>query len=487
MRTLTFAGGLLLFTALLSPTPAEAGATRTGPDSSDSPYLLPTAKGVKLQSILTVGDAAENGYRMVGKPDGLGAFDNYDGTFTLLMNHELPRVEGVIRRHGHIGAFVSRWIIDSDTLEVRSGEDLARQVLEPSETGGWAPIVLPMNRLCSADLPRRGAFYDEETGAGTTARLFLNGEEGVPGRAFAHVVDGPDAGSSYRLESLGRADWENQVTMPDTGAATVVVGTDDSLGGQVYVYVGQKQTTGLDIERAGLVGGRLYGVVIDGIDNVVGESDSTTLPEGGAPFRLVEIPGASEMNIPQLDRASQALGVSRMARPEDSAWHTVEPGGLYFATTAGVTAISRLWHLTFSDPSNVTAGGVAEIAVAGPAYDPLVTDQAGPRAMDNITVDRKGRVLIQEDSGNEPYLSGIYQYDPATGALQRIATHDPGRFLPQPGSDLMGEESSGIIPARFLGSRRFLLTSMWHQPTNDVETFERGQLLLMKVPGRRVR
>jgi hypothetical protein len=28
---------------------------------------------------------------------------------------------------------------------------------------------------------------------------------------------------------------------------------------------------------------------------------------------------------------------------------------------------------------------------------------------------------------------------------------------------------------------------MWHQPTNDVETFERGQLLLMKVPGRRVR
>ena len=41
----------------------------------------------------------------------------------------------------------------------------------------------------------------------------------------------------------------------------------------------------------------------------------------------------------------------------------------------------------------------------------------------------------------------------------------------------MGEESSGIIPARFLGSRRFLLTSMWHRPTDDVETFERGQLL----------
>ncbi len=26
---------------------------------------------------------------MVGIPDGLGAFDNHDGTFTVLMNHEL--------------------------------------------------------------------------------------------------------------------------------------------------------------------------------------------------------------------------------------------------------------------------------------------------------------------------------------------------------------------------------------------------------------
>jgi hypothetical protein len=28
-------------------------------------------------------------YRMVGIPDGMGAFDNHDGTFTLLMNHEV--------------------------------------------------------------------------------------------------------------------------------------------------------------------------------------------------------------------------------------------------------------------------------------------------------------------------------------------------------------------------------------------------------------
>src|SRR5437667_8009223 len=67
----------------------------TGPSSSESPYLVRTEPGVVTVSILTVGDAVNykadgiTPYRMVGIPDGLGAFDNGDGTFTLLMNHEL--------------------------------------------------------------------------------------------------------------------------------------------------------------------------------------------------------------------------------------------------------------------------------------------------------------------------------------------------------------------------------------------------------------
>ena len=60
------------------------------------PYVLPTASNVELTSrILTVGESAGNGYRMVGIPDGLGAFANDSETFTLLMNHELANT----RRH----------------------------------------------------------------------------------------------------------------------------------------------------------------------------------------------------------------------------------------------------------------------------------------------------------------------------------------------------------------------------------------------------
>src|SRR5215212_300211 len=79
----------------------------TGPSSSEAPYLLAAHPGVVTRSILSVGDGVA-GYRMAGIPDGLGAFDNSDGTFTLLMNHELRESVGVTRAHGAKGAFISK-------------------------------------------------------------------------------------------------------------------------------------------------------------------------------------------------------------------------------------------------------------------------------------------------------------------------------------------------------------------------------------------
>src|SRR5262245_27414490 len=116
-----------------------------------SPYVVPVNPAVTTQALLTVGDTV-GGYRMVGIPDGLGAFDNGDGTFTVLMNHELPNTEGVARTHnaalgtgGH-GAFVSEWVIDKGTLQVLSGRDLIQTVVLNGSTS------LNFNRFCSADL-----------------------------------------------------------------------------------------------------------------------------------------------------------------------------------------------------------------------------------------------------------------------------------------------------------------------------------------------
>src|SRR6266542_4157724 len=172
-------------------------------------------------------------YRMVGIPDGLGAFDNGDGTFTVLMNHELPNSAGIVRAHGAAGAFVSKWIIRTSDLTVLHGEDLIKTLntWNPAlngGAGGWqvsntdaAPARI--NRLCSAEL----------------------------------------------TPWLGNMSFENVVAHPNTGSdATVTIGLDDgdaSVGQQVYLYRGTKTDAGNPVQKAGLVGGKLYGIKVAGI------------------------------------------------------------------------------------------------------------------------------------------------------------------------------------------------------------------------------
>src|SRR6266566_5736833 len=151
----------------------------TGPSSSQSPYLVRTEPGVVTVSILTVGDAVNykaNGvtpYRMVGIPDGLGAFDNGDGTFTVLMNHELRSTHGITRAHGNKGAFVSKWIISKSTGEVLSGQDQMKKVfLYDPATRSYVNASPAFNRFCSADLAAQSAYFNAENGMGTTERIF---------------------------------------------------------------------------------------------------------------------------------------------------------------------------------------------------------------------------------------------------------------------------------------------------------------------------
>ncbi|MBU6228311.1 MAG: hypothetical protein KGQ93_01285, partial [Cyanobacteria bacterium REEB459] len=157
--------------------------TLTGPSSSQTPYVIPAASatGVKVTSILTTGDAPSNGYKMVGIPDGLGAFDNLDGTFTLLMGHELGSTTGAVRAHGGKGAFISSWVINKSDLSVVSGGDLIQKVYNwdvATQRSATTTSTITFNRFCSADLPEVSAFYNPLTGLGTQARIFMNGEEG---------------------------------------------------------------------------------------------------------------------------------------------------------------------------------------------------------------------------------------------------------------------------------------------------------------------
>ena len=252
-----------------------------GPSSSETPYLLSSDSHVYTESLLTVGDGV-GGYRMAGIPDGLGAFDNGDGTFTVLMNHEIRDTLGIARAHGATGAFVSEWVFDKTTLEVKSGHDLIQNVFTYDATNNSyvehnADLGngVVFNRFCSADLADQSAFYNSATGLGYNGgRLFLNGEEsGVEGRAFAHIASGAQSGNSYELAWLGNLSYENVVANAHTGDRTVVAAMDDGQNGQVYFYDGEKKATGSAIEMAGLTGGNLLGIHVSDLEGLADNNE----------------------------------------------------------------------------------------------------------------------------------------------------------------------------------------------------------------------
>ncbi|MGZ8739086.1 MAG: hypothetical protein ACXWZ8_00610, partial [Gaiellaceae bacterium] len=261
--------GVAVVSAIVAATAGAVPGGTAGPSSSKDPYVVRSEPGVVFKSVLTAGDSVPKvgggPYRMAGIPDGLGAFDNGDGTFTVLMNHEIPAASGVARAHGGTGAFVSKWVIRKDGPAVVSGEDLIKQVYLWTGTGYvLPPAAVRFARFCSADLPAKSAFYNAATGNGFDGRLFMNGEEnGATGRGFAHSLDG----RSFELPWLGRFSFENSLANPGTGDRTVVVSQDDQGGGlgQVYVYAGDKKSSGATpVEQAGLTGGGLYGIKVTG-------------------------------------------------------------------------------------------------------------------------------------------------------------------------------------------------------------------------------
>ena len=490
----------------------------TGPSTQQTPYLIGLEPNVRFTSILSAGDQVGthvvNGttqpWVMVGIPDGLGAFDNGDGTITVLMNQELGNTSGVTREHGSKGAFVTELVIDKATLAVTHAEDLGKTILQDNDGDGtYTTATTAINRLCSADLaPVSAFFYAGADGiegtsddVGTKTRIFLDGEEAGPtGRAFAWIATGAEKGNVYELPGMGNMSFENVVASGNTGAKTVAMMQDDSTPGQVYLYVGDKQATGNEVQKAGLVGGKLYGIAASGIGNsATGTSENQltpqTTPTTGS-FALKEITGAATLDGAAIETASDTAGVTEWWRPEDGAWDTVNHNRYYFVTTSGQQTPSRLWSLDFTDINDPTAGGTFHMLLEG---------TEGQVMFDNITVDANGHVILCEDPGGFQPASKVWDYDPTTDTLNVVAKHDPARFGDRVGGVdtaptapfTTDEESSGVLDVSYLlgdaDTQAYLIDTQAHYTfttsgpagvntaANPTEVVEGGQLQVMFV------
>ncbi|HLQ36575.1 MAG TPA: hypothetical protein VK348_02150, partial [Planctomycetota bacterium] len=325
-------------------TGAEAQTLTQGPSSSRTPYLVPTAPPgaiLDITSIVTTtdavpltGGASGSSYQVGGVPDGLGAYDNGNGTITVLLNHELPTAAlGVTRQHGATGAYVEELIVDKNTLAVVSGSDLMRNVVDGNGVVHNAANgnAIGFGRFCSGDLPAVRAYYNPASGLGTTERLWMHGEEGpATGWNVATVATGPDKGTSYLLTRfnlstngsglVGVGAWENTLANPWPQDLTVIAANSDGGTGimtnSVIVYVGTKQSTGTEVEKAGLTNGTLLFVNVAG--NPVEITDTTT--------RATNITSGTRFTL-------GSTSSTTFSRPEDGAWNPANPNQYFFVTT----------------------------------------------------------------------------------------------------------------------------------------------------------
>jgi hypothetical protein len=507
------------YAALTNTGPSSLTAPAVGatPSVPGTPYIVPTASGWTSTALFTTGNEVK-GYRMVGIPDGLGAFDNGDRTMTVLMNHEIAPGPGAVRGHGGKGAFVSRWVVNKDTLEVVSGRDFidAPQKLHLWIDGTWkaadAPLgkLLDINRLCSADLAPISAFYNAATVKGYNGLLFLNGEEGGnsnANRGFAFV---PADGTAYELPAFGFGkpndesnpppSWENLLAHPATGDATVVMALSDGGTNQVYVYIGAKQNEGVPVQRAGLAGGRIFSLLVPGVR---GEDRDTNI---GIAKSL-----AGKGEGKRIALAPPNKGTSFL-RPEDGAWDTRNPNVFYFVTTdrnnfvadgvvregQNVNQIgrSRLWAVTFDDVTRIATDGTPTAKV-----EMLLDGTEGGDMFDNIAVDRSGVIYLCEDPGNARHNGKMWAYDTATGAFATIMKFDPAKFgdlvnktyTPPTAPFTDDKETSGVIDvtdlfanaAWFRADSKALLVVVqahFNYDANDrigAEILQGGQLVLL--------
>ena len=528
-------------TLVLAAGAASATAQVQGPSTTRGPEFVPSATGVVTVSIASNGNGSgifndelytrlstgANDYRFTGLPDGMGIFtdatDLANSSFSVVVNHENGGNTSIVRTHGSRGSFVSRWRIKADPADLRvvGGDDLGTSVklwntgTNAYETYNAArpmptyannaitdyntpdPSLNGFSRFCSADMAEPSAYRFGNLG--TDARILLNGEEiGAPGRAFAHIATGDEAGTIYELPEHGDYSWENNVACPFPQAKTVCVGLDDSTPGNLYIYVGNKQATGNEVEKAGLVNGQLFAIVIDGVTiNAGGQPvEDRTFVLGNAangrresaPFTTIEVTDPKNRTGAFL-QALDSQGQMNFARPEDGTWDLLTKDKFYFVTTDSFTGNSRIWVMTFNDIANPQNGGT--VTMLGDGSNPAsfaggiisANGLTDVRMMDNMCVTKNGLIVIQEDVGNNPRLGRIWSYNVRTDAIREISSASGSLYLAgAPNFLTQDEESSGVVDARdILGPGWFIINNQSHFSIPG-ELVEGGQLMALFDP-----
>ncbi|MFM9046644.1 MAG: choice-of-anchor I family protein [Cyanobium sp.] len=431
-----------LKTLIAAPPVAGAG-------SFESTMLKDVAGGPELtiSSLITNGEftrglnLGDPAFTPTGIFDGQGAYDNGDGTYTLLVNSELGPTSG----YGYLlpgvagaftGARISSLKIDKDT-----DNDASNGYQSSVLAGGLAydsiyldgldvPIdqttdlgAAGFKRFCSANLVEANGFGD---GLGFADRIFLVGEEEFSadgGSFFALDVNGR---ALHEVVGFGKGTWES-ATIINTGSAnTVAVLLFDDAKAPPYLWVGTKSDApdASFLERNGLAAsqGTLYTFVTsalpeNGVSPGTDASDLLAFTKAngintainGTWVDLATLnPSYAQLGAPALRQLAVGAGALQLSRIEDGEVNPLNGHQAVFVST-GTTDFNKgdLYGSIYTLDFSSVFGGNGLLDAPGNSVlkvvydsDLLVDPTTGLRNPDNLTISADGYAYIQEDRAN---------------------------------------------------------------------------------------
>ena len=266
------------------------------------------------------------------------------------------------------------------------------------------------------------------------------------------------------------------VLLDDSSINTAPV-INNNVPSEVYFYIGRKRKNGHPIVAAGLTNGNFYGMKVSVEGNPVTEESNdfglgtaaTGFVDEGR-FSLHDMGDVSGLSAVQIEESSIAEKVTRLQRVEDGAWDPKRKKDFYFVTTASLTANCRLWRLRFDDIERPEQGGTIEILLKG---------DEGHGMLDNVTIDHRGRIFMDEDPGGNDQVAKIWMYDISTGDFIQVGAHNPKFFAPSS----LSQCTYPTRPRIFAGGRPQLPSSrtQWQIEYRDKRTAQvNPQRLKMK-------
>lgn len=404
----------LAFSALKRASAQTSGSATTAPLQKDGKRLLDLPPGFKYHVVSRAGDAMDDGLRVPGAPDGMGAFAGKNGKTILVRNHEMEPGASSNSPFGSKLALFSK--VDRAKLYdagrgKRPGLGGTSTLVYDTKTQKLERQFMSLGgtyRNCAGGVTPWGSWItcEEDTSkpneSGQNSDDPMEKEHGynfeVPAREEMRLVE------PTPLKAMGRFRHEAVAVDPATG---IIYQTEDRADGLLYRFI--PKAPGKLME-----GGLLQAL------RIKDQARADTRNFGEAKFKPgdkldVEWVEIRDHEAPDDDLRYQGFyenGAARFARGE-GIWHG--QNAVHFACTNGGNARKgQIWRYVPSAAEG-TAGeknkpGQLELFIE-PNDGTLVEN------CDNVTLAPWGDLIICEDGKNPQYLVGVT----ADGSTYRFA------------------------------------------------------------------